>query len=88
MSYGFDDSPPPLIEDIRAYLIDRCYQPARANAIATYCWLWLTAEGCPEFLDEQDRREVQYFLDGGNEVAWNDHDHFIWSISETRQWPA
>lgn len=79
---GFDDAPPPLVEDIRAYLIDRCYSPGRANAIATYCWLWATAKGCPEFLDENDRCTIQEFLDGGNEVAWNDYEHFIWSISE------
>ena len=82
MSLGFDDAPPPLIEDIRAYLIDRCYPPPRANAIATYCWLWGTAKGCLEFLDEQDRWEIQCFLDGGNEIAWNDYDHYIWSLSE------
>ncbi len=81
--FGFDEAPPPLVEDIRAYLIDRCYTPSRANAIAIYCWLWATAKGCPEVLNEGDRHAVQEFLDGGNEIAWDDYDHFTWSIEES-----
>lgn len=82
---GFDDAPPPLIEDIRAYLLDRCYPSWRANEIATYCWILATTEDCPEFLDEADRHAIQEFLDGGNDVAWNDYEYFIWSISENPQ---
>lgn len=79
---GFDDAPPPLIEDVRAYLLDRCYPPPRANAIATYCWLWATAQDCPQFLNERDRFAIQELLDGCNDVAWNDYDRFTWSTSE------
>lgn len=79
---GFDDAPPPLIEDIRTYLLARCYSPSRANAIATYCWIKATVKGCPDFLSLEDQCNVQEFLDGCNDVVWSDYDHFIWSISE------
>lgn len=82
MSFGFDDAPPPVIEDIRDILIDRCYQPWRANAIAVYCWHWKFSVGCPYFLSEEDRHDVQEILNEEYSSTWDDYNHVVWSISE------
>lgn len=82
---GFDDAPPPLIEDIRTYLVQRCYSPSRANALATHCWIMGTTKGCPDFLSEEDRCVIQDFLDGCEDAYWEDFDDDIWTTTEEQR---
>jgi hypothetical protein len=57
------------------------YEPARATAILNYCWLWGTAEGCPQFRAEVHRTAVEELLPDAEPSQWEEYADWVWSIT-------
>lgn len=60
------------------------YDPARATSIVNYCWLWGTAEGCPQFRAEAHRAAVEELLPDAEPDRWDEYADWVWSITPAR----